>query len=151
MKKSLSVLAVSLSISAGAAAQVTVSAPWVRATVPAQNSTGAFLVLQSASAARLVKVASPVGVAELHQMEMKGDMMQMRRVDSIALAAGKPTVLASGGYHIMLMGLKRQLKAGEKVPLTLEVQDNKSKKRTTVALEATVQPLTYISPAAKAH
>ena len=51
-------------------------------------------------------------------MEMDGDMMKMQQVDGIDLPAGKGVNLASGGYHIMLIGLKRQLKAGEVVPLT---------------------------------
>ena len=46
--------------SVSALAQFTVTEPWVRATVPAQKSTGAFMQLQSATPARLLEVRTPV-------------------------------------------------------------------------------------------
>lgn len=129
-----------------AVAQVTVKDPWVRATVPAAKASGAFMQLQSAQDARLVEVRSSVaGMVEIHQMAMENNMMKMQQVDGVDLPAGKPVALASGGYHIMLMMLKRQLKEGETVPLTLVVR-NKDKKLETIELNVAVRPLTY-SPA----
>ncbi|MGJ7915300.1 copper chaperone PCu(A)C [Massilia sp. LXY-6] len=131
-----------------AAAQVSVSDPWVRATVPQQKVGGAFMQLTSAKPARLVEVKTPVaGRVELHQMAMEGQTMRMRAVDSIELPAGQTVNLASGGYHLMLFDLKRQLKEGEQVPLTLVVLDGAGK-RETVAVSAPVKPLTYKAPAA---
>ena len=123
-------------------AQVTVSNAWIRGTVPVQKSTGAFMQLESKQATRLVAVSTPVaGRAELHQMSMQGDMMKMQEVDGIDLAAGKKVELASGGYHVMLMELKRPMKEGEKIPLTLTFAAPKGKK-TTQVVEAIVKPLT---------
>lgn len=130
----------------GVQAQVSATAPWIRATVPQQKSTGAFMQLQSARDARLVGVSSPVaGIAEIHKMEMDGQMMRMGPVDGIDLPAGQTVNLASGGYHIMLMDLKRQLKDGETVPLTLVVQD-RNKKRQNVELRVLVKPIAYAAP-----
>ncbi len=142
--KKLLFSALGLSLAAlSAQAQVSVTAPWVRATVPAQTSTGAFMHLQSASTARLVGVSSPVAtLVELHKMEMKDSMMKMGPVASIDLPAGKGVNLASGGYHIMLTGLKRQLKEGEAVMLTLEVA-GKDNKRETVTVKVPVKPMTF--------
>lgn len=132
-----------LAASAFAQVQVSVSDPWIRATVPAQKATGAFMQLQSAAPVRLLGVQTEVaGRAELHEMAMVGQTMRMRRVESIELPAGKPVNLASGGYHVMLMDLKRQLKEGEKVDLTLTVQDAAGK-RQDVKLSVPVRPLTY--------
>ncbi len=132
-------------IAAAAQAQVSVTAPWVRATVPAQKSTGAFMHVQSATPARLVGVSSPVAArGELHKMEMTGSMMKMAPVAGIDLPAGKDVNLASGGYHIMLTGLKRQLKAGDTVVLTLLVQ-GKGKKRENVTVTVPVKPMTFVS------
>jgi len=126
-----------------ALAQVTVTEPWVRATVPAQKSTGAFMQLQAATPARLLEVRTPVaGRAEIHEMAMEGQVMRMRQVKSIDLPAGKPVVLASGGYHVMLLDLKRQLKEGENVELTLVVQDAAAK-RQEVKVTLPVMPLTH--------
>jgi len=124
-------------------AQVSVTDPWIRATVPVQKSTGAFMQVQSAAPARLVEVRTEVAArAELHEMAMEGQVMRMRRVDGIELPAGKPVNLATGGYHVMLFGLKRQLKEGESVELTLVVQDA-AKKRQEVKVAVPVKPLTY--------
>ncbi|VXB01265.1 copper chaperone PCu(A)C [Massilia sp. 9I] len=130
-------------LSASVFAQVSVSDPWIRATVPAQKVTGAFMRVQSATPARLLGVQTEVaGRAELHEMAMEGQTMRMRGVESIELPAGKPVNLASGGYHVMLMDLKRQVKEGENVDLTLQVQDAAGK-RQDVKLSVPVKPLTY--------
>ncbi len=147
MKKLLALMA-GLFLMASAQADVSVTAPWVRATVPAQKSTGAFMHVQSHVDARLVGVSSSVAdTVELHQMEMKGQTMQMRQVEGIALPAGKGVNLANGSYHIMLVGLKHQLKAGEAIDITLQVQ-GKDNKRESVTVKVPVKPLGFVSPVA---
>lgn len=146
----LLVLAAASLVSSAALAQVSVTEPWIRATVPTQKTTGAFMQLKSAKAARLVEVKSPVaGRVEIHEMAMQGQTMRMRAVDGLDLPAGRPVDLASGGYHIMMFDLQRQLKEGEQVPLTLTVQDAAGK-RESVAVQVPVKPLTY-KPAGAAH
>jgi copper(I)-binding protein len=141
------VLAAASLLSTAALAQVSVTDPWVRATVPTQKVSGAFMQLRSAKAARLVEVKSPLaGRVEIHEMAMQGQTMRMRAVEGLDLPAGQPVNLASGGYHIMLFDLKQQLKDGEQVPLTLTVVGADGK-RENVAVQAPVKPLTY-KPAA---
>jgi len=141
-------LALASLVSLPALAQVSVSDAWIRATVPQQKAGGAFMQLRSAKPARLVEVRTPVaGRVELHQMAMEGQTMRMRAVDSIELPAGQTVNLASGGYHVMLFDLKRQLKDGEQVPLTLTVLDAGGK-RENVTLSVPVRPLTYTPPSA---
>jgi copper(I)-binding protein len=143
MKASLIALIAGSLLSASALAQVSVTDPWIRATVPAQKVTGAFMRVQSSAPARLVGVQAEVaGRAELHEMAMDGHTMRMRRVEAIELPAGKPVNLANGGYHVMLMDLKRQVKEGETVELTLQVQDAAGK-RQDVKVNVPVRPLTY--------
>ena len=114
-----------------AAAQVQVSDPWVRSTVPAQKATGAFMTLKSAGEAKLVSAASPVAkVVEVHEMAMKDNVMQMRAVESIALPAGKAVALKPGGYHVMLMELVKPIDAGASVPITLTFVGKDGKKFT---------------------
>ena len=123
-------------------AQVTVKDPWVRATVPAMKATGAFMQITSAQDARLVEVRSPLaGVVEIHEMKMEKDVMSMRALpDGLALPAGKAVELKPGGYHVMLMDLKQQMKEGDVVAVTLVVE-GKDKKRTTIEVKAPVKPL----------
>ncbi|MGZ5183132.1 MAG: copper chaperone PCu(A)C [Ramlibacter sp.] len=149
MNRQLLALALAGLVSLPALAQVSVGDPWVRATVPQQKVGGAFMQLSSAKPAKLVGVKTPVaGRVELHQMAMEGQTMRMRAVDSIDLPAGQTVNLASGGYHVMLFDLQRQLKEGEQVPLTLTVVDGTGK-RETVAVSAPVRPLTYTPQAAR--
>ncbi|MGB9989144.1 copper chaperone PCu(A)C [Massilia sp. SM-13] len=143
MKQIFLACALSAAFISTASAQVTVKDPWIRATVPAAKASGAFMQLQSAQDVRLVEARTPVaGSAELHQMSMKDNRMMMSPVDSIELPAGKPVALASGGYHIMLMQLKQQMKEGSTVPLTL-VFEGKDKKRSQVEVQVPVKPLSY--------
>ena len=138
MKKLLSLL---LMAALPALAQVTVGEPWVRATVAAQKATGAFMTLTSAKNVKLVGVSSPAaGVLEVNEMKMENDMMRMRQIPALDLPAGKPVKLAPGGYHLMLLDLKQPLKDGDKIPLTLEIEDAQ-KVRSKVVVDAPVKPL----------
>lgn len=122
-------------------AQVIVKDPWVRATVSAQKATGAFMQITSAQDARLVEASSPLaGVVEVHEMSMEKDVMKMRAVKALDLPAGRSVELKPGGYHIMLMDLKEQMKEGAIVPLTLVIE-GKDRKRSTIEVKAPVKPL----------
>ncbi len=151
MKKTvIAALAMGL-LATAAQAQLSVTAPWVRATVPAQKSTGAFMQVQSSTPARLVGVRTPLAAsAELHKMDMQNGVMKMAPVDSIALPAGKAVNLASGAYHIMLTGLTQQLKDGDTVMLTLLVE-GQNKQRSSVTVKVPVKPMTFVSPAPAHH
>ena len=132
-------------------AQVTVKDPWVRATVPAQKATGAFMQITSAQDARLVEAKSPVaGVVEVHEMVMEKDVMKMRAIKGLDLPAGKTVELKPGGYHVMLMDLKEQMKEGATVAVTLVVE-GKDKKRSAIEVKAPVKPLTTPAKAEPEH
>lgn len=139
MNKHVFALIASIALASSAFAQTTVAQPWARATVPQQTTGGVYLQLRSPDAARLVKAASPAARSvEIHTMEMRGQMMKMREVDAVDLPAGQTV----GGFHIMLMGLKQQLKEGQRVPLTLTVE-RKGGKRETIVVEAPVRPIGF--------
>jgi len=132
-------------------AQVSVKDAWVRATVPHQKATGAFLQITAARDSRLVEVRSPVaGSTELHEMSMTNNVMKMRAVAAVELPAGKPVEFGPGGYHIMLLELKGPVKEGESVPLTLVVE-GRDGKRESVEAKAAVRPLTAHGGGHKGH
>lgn len=134
--------ALALMWAAGAAhAQVTIGDPWVRATVAQQKATGMFAQVTSAQGGKLVAASSPVAsVVEIHEMAMENNVMKMRAVPGLELPAGKAVELKPGGYHVMLMGLKQQVKEGEVVPVTLVVE-GKDGKRESVEVKAPVRAL----------
>lgn len=107
-------------------ADVVVKDAWVRTTVPGQKGTGAFMSLTAKSDLRLVGASSAVaGIAEVHEMSMNGDVMQMRVVAGVDLPAGKTVALRAGGFHVMLLDLKTALPKNATVPLTLLFKDAK--------------------------
>jgi periplasmic copper chaperone A len=115
-----------LACSALYAQTVEVKDAWVRATVPGQMGTGAFMKITAREGTRLVGVSTPVaGVAELHEMKMEGDIMRMRALPMLDLPAGKTVELKAGGNHVMMMDLKKPLPKGSSVPLTLRFKDAK--------------------------
>jgi len=103
---------------------ITIDHPYARATAPGQPTGGGFLKFQNGgSDDRLLSATADVSkVVELHSMQMEGDVMRMRQVDTIALPAGKAVELKPGGLHIMFIGLKAPLKAGESFPLKLKFE-----------------------------
>ena len=134
----LSLLGLAFQVSA----QTKVDDAWVRATVPTQSASGAFMTLTADSDSKLLSVASPVAKdVQIHEMSMKNDVMRMGPVKSVDLPAGKAVKLDPNGYHVMLMGLTGQLKVGESVPLTLTVENAKGEKE-TVEVKASVRSLT---------
>ena len=114
---------------------------WVRGTVAQQKASGAFMTITSPVAGRLVSASSPVaGVTEIHEMAMDGDVMKMRAIPGLELPAGKPVELKPGGYHVMLMDLKKTLAAGDTVPVSLVVE-GRDGKRETIELKVAVRSL----------
>jgi copper(I)-binding protein len=134
-------LALVATIALGANAEVTAKDAWVRGTVPAQTSTGAFLTLTSTTDAKVLSASSPVAsMVELHQSTRHGGVNHMEAVASLALPAGKAVQLKPGGYHVMLMGLSKPLAPGETVPLTFTIEE-KGGKRTELQVKAEVRPI----------
>ena len=104
-----------------------------------QMPTGAFMQIRSDQATRLVEVSSPVAkTVQIHEMSMQGDVMKMRAIKGLDVPANKPVELKPGSYHIMLLDLTAQIKAGDSVPLTL-VFEGADKKRETVNVNATAR------------
>ena len=94
-----------------------------RATMGKMTNSAAFLQIENKGKAddALLSATSPAAErVEIHSMNMDGNVMKMRAVDSVDIKAGSKIEMKPGqGYHLMLMNLKKPLKAGEKFPLTL--------------------------------
>ena len=128
-------------------AQTTATDPWVRGTVAQQKASGLFVQLTSAQGGRLVSASSPLASSvEIHEMAMDGNVMTMRALpEGLLLPAGKPVALKPGGVHLMLMGLKQALKAGDTVPVTLVIE-GADRKRESLEIKAPVRALGAAAP-----
>jgi periplasmic copper chaperone A len=110
---------------------------WVRLPLKSQNDAALFMMLENHSAQprSVVSVSSPAsGAAEMHQMHMDKMVMVMLPVTQIAIPANGKTSLDPNGYHIMLFRLKMRPVVGDKIEVTLKLDDG-----TTVPVEATVR------------
>jgi copper(I)-binding protein len=93
----------------------------------AKSGTGAVymkLVNAGQEADRLVSAQTDVAeVAEIHETRMEGDVMMMQMLpDGLEIPAQGEVELKPGGYHVMLIGLKRDLKEGDQFTLALEFE-----------------------------
>ncbi len=133
-----------LLLSSGAqAGDIRVEDAWARATAPGQDTAMVDFTITSTHPAKLVGFSSKVcKIAEMHSMMQDGGMMKMREVQSIDLPENQRVSLQASGYHLMLVGLYSPLKAGDSVPLTLDVREAGHDLKVKVMAE--VKPLAAI-------
>ncbi|MBS1848201.1 MAG: copper chaperone PCu(A)C [Actinobacteria bacterium] len=129
-------------------ARLTVTGAWARPG-SARENTAIYLTIHGAGTAdSLVGVDLPTGLADsvgIHETTKDshapmseqnrmhggegsgmppttmagGGMLTMRPVDSIPVPAGGQVALAPGGYHVMVMGLRRNLVPGDTFRITV--------------------------------
>jgi copper(I)-binding protein len=132
------------------AGDLIITQAWSRATPSGAKVAGGYLTVENKGAAadRLLGGSGDVaGRVEIHEMAMDSGVMKMRPLDNgLDIAPGKTVKLAPGGYHLMLLDLKSQLKQGDKVPVTLQFE-----KAGKVQLTLDVQGVGAQAPAGGDH
>ena len=134
---------------------VMVDKVWMRESVPGQQSATVMLNLSVTKAGRLLSVRSPVATSgEIQGVVMRHGKLQTGTVDSLKLAAHSTTLFGTRGMYLTLVGLKQQLKPGDRVPLSLVVETGG--KSLTINIEAEVKALElsyqhYNDPTVKDH
>lgn len=74
----------------------------------------------SAQADAVTGASSPAAERiELHTHIMQNNVMRMRPVKKIAVPAKGSTEFKTGGYHLMIFGLKHHMEIGSKLPVTV--------------------------------
>tara|TARA_B110000008_G_scaffold263805_1_gene287500 strand:+ start:633 stop:1067 length:435 start_codon:yes stop_codon:yes gene_type:complete len=129
----------SLVLLGNANAHIEVSNSWARL-IP--NGVGAlFLEIQNSHPESdvLTQASSPNAKSVMiHQTERKNNITSMKHLmKGINIPANGNISLKPGSYHIMLSGLDKDLKLGDKIEVTLEFSKNKS---------ITVKPVLKIKP-----
>ena len=117
---------------------IVVSGAWVQVTggmsLPAA---GYFTIENHGSVDDALRAASSPGAASIELHETMPEMSGMTGMDSVARVscpAGGSVAFAPGGYHLMIMGLTRQLKAGDELELDLVFEH-----AGTIIVQATVR------------
>jgi hypothetical protein len=101
-----------------------ISAPWARATPKGASVGGGYMTITNTGTARDRLIGGSTDIArsfEVHEMTMDGGVMKMRAVTGgIEIKPGQTVTFDPRGYHIMLVGLKEQLKQGDHFKATLQ-------------------------------
>jgi copper(I)-binding protein len=112
---------------------------WARSAMMGGNG-AAYMLLQNRSNEddALIGASSDVAEAvEIHLSQMKADgTMEMIQQESIALPADAEVELKPGSYHVMLIGLKQDLKAGDEFSLTLHFKNREDITLTIPVMDA---------------
>jgi len=112
-----------------AAATLDVRGPWARA-ADSGTVTAVYLAILNHTAAPVTFASAASPLAEsvtLHETMAMNGMVHMMPVDTApAIAPGDSLVLAEGGKHLMVSGLRRGLVAGDSLPLTLTFADGRT-------------------------
>lgn len=120
------VLAITLLLSAcGAEKGIEVHEVWMRPVAQGENGAVYFVMHNHSSEAdELAGVSSDsAAAAEIHESKMNGDVMEMHQVESVSLEPYAEIDFAPGNFHIMLVHVKKDLKVGDEIQVTLHFKN----------------------------
>lgn len=118
---------------------LTVRQAWARATPQGSKVGVAYLIIEAKkgrSDTLLSAISSAAGKVEIHAHQEENDIVKMRRLESLPIPDGQTTLFEPRGLHLMLLDLKKPLKEGERLPLTLIF-----KKAGSIDVEAQIKPI----------
>ena len=119
-----------VSIAAVFGADVKIEGAYARASIPNMPNSAAFFVIKNNSDKDIAITSANSDVAEkneLHTHIKENKMMKMMKIEKLVVPAKSSLELKSGGDHVMLMGLKKELKAGDEINLELSFSDGDKK------------------------
>jgi len=104
------------------AGELTVASAWARATPPGASMGVAYIRIDNGGTKsdRLLKLKTPVAAsAEMHRSSVEDGIARMREVTVLHIAPGEKIEFEPGSLHVMLVGLKKPLVAGQTFELEL--------------------------------
>ena len=119
-----------VSIAAVFGADVEIDGAYARASIPNVPNSAAFFVIKNNSDKDIAITGANSDIAEkneLHTHIKENKMMKMMKIEKLVVPAKSSLELKSGGDHVMLMGLKKELKVGDEINLELSFSDGGKK------------------------
>ena len=119
-----------VSIAAVFGADIEIEGAYARASIPNMPNSAAFFVIKNNSDKDIAITSANSDVAEkneLHTHIKENKMMKMMKIEKLVVPAKSSLELKSGSDHIMLMGLKKELKVGDEINLELSFSDGDKK------------------------
>ncbi len=115
-------LATLLAVPVTAASDIVVSQAWSPEAPPVASVMAGYMILKN-TGNKMITIESAnsdlFDKVEIHRTEMKNGMMTMQQQSHLPLPAGKTVTFKAGGLHLMLIGKRQPLQAGDHIPLTL--------------------------------
>jgi copper(I)-binding protein len=111
---------------------------WIRKP-PAGETAAVYFVLANTGTKPVTVVGVTSAVAEtamIHETSVVDGQSRMRMRDKVVVPAGKTVTFAPEGLHVMFVGFRYDVSVGDRVPLTLQLEDGGK-----LAISATVRPL----------
>ena len=118
------------SIAAVFGADVEIDGAYARASIPNVPNSAAFFVIKNNSDKDIAITSANSDIAEkneLHTHIKENKMIKMMKIEKLVVPAKSSLELKSGSDHIMLMGLKKELKVGDEINLELSFSDGDKK------------------------
>lgn len=118
------------SIAAVFGADIEIDGAYARASIPNVPNSAAFFVIKNNSDKDIAITSANSDIAEkneLHTHIKENQMLKMMKIEKLVVPAKSSLELKSGGDHVMLIGLKKELKAGDEISLELSFSDGDKK------------------------
>lgn len=119
-----------VSIAAVFGADIEIERAYARASIPNVPNSAAFFVIKNNSDKDIAITSANSDIAEkneLHTHIKENKMIKMMKIEKLVVPAKSSLELKSGSDHIMLMGLKKELKVGDEINLELSFSDGDKK------------------------
>ena len=109
---------------------------WLKQLPPHTKNSAAYgqICNSSDKDLKIRSISSNYGNVQLHSMTMRDGMMKMTKLRNVTVRAKSCFVMKPGANHMMIMGIKTQAVAGEKIDFLVKFSDN-----STLNLSATVK------------
>lgn len=103
--------------------EINITKAHARETLPDSSQSAAFMHINNNSEKKIRLISAHIKQAkttEIHtHLRTNDDLIKMRPVKFVEIPAKDTIALAPGGVHLMLLGVKKPLQAGDKIDLEL--------------------------------
>lgn len=111
-----------------ASEQTTIEESWVRAIPPTSSNTAAYMKISNHRNESITLASAHTNAAKMTQFHLSamvnGVMKMQEQKQGIEIPANSTLELKPGSYHIMIMGLKEQLRLGSALRIDLNFSDD---------------------------
>ena len=116
-----------VSIAAVFGADVEIEGAYARASIPNVPNSAAFFVIKNNSDKDIAITGANSDIAKKNELHTHIKENKMMKIEKLVVPAKSSLELKSGGDHVMLIGLKKELKAGDEINLELSFSDGDKK------------------------